>query len=93
MSMTDSEIEALVAAIPGEQQRVVREHLPAILDMISAGECVRAVQCARLMYWLVADEGGGRAAPEFMELMAEITERFPGFRAATRIYWGGMTKW
>jgi hypothetical protein len=45
------------------------------------------------MYWLVADEGGGRAAPEFMELMAEITERFPGFRAATRIYWGGMTKW
>jgi hypothetical protein len=83
----DSELKELVRAIPRWPRRIVLEHLPGVLSAIGSGEYMSAVLRADLMTYLIMEQVGEKVPPEYLDLLVEITVRYPGFREAMQRYW------
>jgi hypothetical protein len=86
--MDAGDIEALVAAVPAEQQGIVREQLPWVLGALEAGDYRKAVSYVVLMCLLVQDvTGTGVKAPEVTALLGALVRQYPKFRDALQLFW------
>jgi hypothetical protein len=83
----DSELKELVRAISGWPRRIVLEHLPGVLRGINSGDYMKSVLISDLMTYRILGETGGTVPSEYLDLLVEITVRYPGFREAMRRYW------